>query len=606
MLLMIAIIFSLSQVSAVDVCSSQTLKIWYEVFTIPETAVGETYKLIYQCKYPDKLQFAVGEIMCMGNDGGQAFWGTFQMNIKCHPTRTDTSTVTHELGTIVKDVNQYNAKNYLERMKMLTSDISAFIDVLYTTYILDKIVKSNDLSYKDAVNCIHIVNNIQELPEDILELSNAKAQQNLMAIVEELELKMPTSDDVDDRHARIVTDTMVVAVWDIQYTDMEPVIGLRVDGELTQPMEINTIVPVHDKNNLYTENTVVGISLDKRIVRGLLNGGDSTHIRLAVHIFNNPRLFSTYTEDVINSYIIGLTVAVNKMPIRRFDNSHVKIVFSPKQILQEHVKEKYTQCAYWKFIYWSESSDPPSSTTDGKNTCTSKYLGNFVLQLNHNGLNFVRKLFLSQMVTIGKVFTLSCYLLCFMGWIFVRKSRIDNFWLYAYLLLTVLIPYLVNLFLSNQPGGLTEARVLQYLTIYFLSSSINWLLADGVIHHYLFAKKGTKKGSALLLRSTSKSGMNITLGILMLRDATILYQTIFSIVNMVQSLLISVRFIVGVWSKDEMVDDEQTITCRKSHSSTDNDGSPGPLDKTVTHIKIDEEKKPLTETGPEPIVDLNQ
>ncbi|XP_050408728.1 uncharacterized protein LOC126823785 [Patella vulgata] len=516
-----------------------------------------------------------------------------------------------------------------------------------------------------------------------------------MAIVEQLELKIPTydEDDVGSSHAQFVTETMVVDVWDIRYTDTEPVIGLRVDGELNQPMEVNNIVPIHDKNHLYTENTVVGISLNN--VRKLFNGNSTTKIRLAVHVFNNSSLFTTNmnNDDVINSYIIGMTLAVDNKPIRYLEHEHVTMVFRPNQILQEHVREKYTKYGHWHDSYWFEHS-LSSSTTDGKDTCTTGNLGTFVLILDHDGLNFVRKLFLSKMVIIGMIFSLSCYAFCYLGWIFVRKLRRDTFCVHFRLVLAVLIPYSLNLWWLGQPDCHTEAVVLLYIVTYFISSAMTCLLTDGILHHSLFVKVRTKKSYVVLSKSSDKSyvycvlgliacqcgiyvlpanadeivvdtvhyimlymcayasvacsfhyilwtivrrskstnlsclqkflafccsvmycGMNLTFGILMLRDVTMLYQTIFAIVNMVQNLLIVIRFIAGFWSNDEIDDDEQPITETESQSSNDNDGILGPLDpdndgdaNTLTNIGVvdnignHEEKKPLTETSLEPIV----
>ncbi|KAK6168274.1 hypothetical protein SNE40_022135 [Patella caerulea] len=713
MLLMIVIIFSLSQVSAQDVCRE---KILYDIrftgerqrYTIPETPVGETYKLIVPCE-PDtpSLTLAVGEITCMNMSMSgwrhhyySVVWGDFQVNIKCHSISNDTSAVTVELYAIVKDITHVNAKNYLRRMKTLSSDIATITDVLYTTYILDQIVNSTEISYQDAVNCIHIVNNIQNLPSEILDFNNEIAKKRLMAILEQLELKVQTYDegDVGNSHAQFVTDKMVVAVWDIRYTDTEPVIGLRVDGELTQPMEVNTIVPIHHTNHLYTENTIVGIRLNN-VPQLIINGNSTSKIRLAVHVFNKPSLFTTNmnNNDVINSYIIGMTLAVDDKPIRYLKHDNITMVFRPNQILQEHVREKYTKYGHWADSYWYEFSALSSSTTDGKDTCTTQSLGNFVLILDHNGLNFVRKLFLSKMVIIGMFFSLSCYAFCFLGWIFVRKLRRDPFWVHFRLLLVVLVPYSLHLWWLGQPDGHTEARVLWYTTSYFVGSAMTCLLTDGILHHSLFVKVRTKKSSVLLLKSSDKSavycimglltcqfgiyvlptnadeivvdtvhhiilymaafasvaccyyyivwtiprrskitdlsrlqkilafccsvmycGMNVTFGILMLRDVTFLYQTIFAIVNMVQNLLIVIRFIAGFWSNDDTGDDEQPITDTESQSSNDNDGILGPLvpdterdANTLTNIDVDdnigihEEKKPLTETSLEPIVEVD-
>ncbi|XP_050388380.1 adhesion G protein-coupled receptor L4 [Patella vulgata] len=459
------------------------------IYIIPKTASGEKYRLIDQCAN-HMSPLAVGEISCSDNDD----WGWFQKDIVCSFFSTDTSRVTDELTYIVKNINNIHAKRYIRRVELLTSEpaILTYIDVLYTAYILDQTTKSSDyISFIEAISYIEIINNIQKVRLEVLQEGKRNTATKLIGIIENIKQKVSTNTDFDgdDDHVTIVTDNTILDVWNLGYIKTNPVIGLMMQKGKSGPIRTNHLTSIDDHNPLIFKGTTVGITLNHNFVMKAINEKNTTNIRLAVHVFTDPRMFVSEIAYTANSHVISTSLFIDNIAVRDLRDTAVTVVFQPHKILYSKYRQKYIVCALWmnSTNKWSGDGCVYWDTADGSDICKCDRLGNYALLLDKLGEDLVttpdRKLTLNIVTIIGMHISWICAVIVIFSFPIFKKLRES-------VRFCLLCPYVFTIgfwgviLTKCSP----ECGAAEFLLGYYFVSSSQWPFSNVVLYHMLFHK----------------------------------------------------------------------------------------------------------------------
>ncbi|XP_055958759.1 adhesion G-protein coupled receptor G6 isoform X2 [Patella vulgata] len=465
-------------------------------YRIPETIHGQTWETEDIC-FVDGAP--IGVIKCF-----DAVWSKMIFNENCNVQDSLMSGVTTNLSEIARSNLTDNVKENLVKVKFLTSvpDELTPLDVIYTTIILDGISKTDNITQQDATNFINTINNIQNSKEKVVTEANedVNISNKLIASLDELELRIPTDDD--DGHFRLVTNKTVVEVWNLTKLMRNPVIGLSVNGEDSDPIELlenSTLSSLYENTELIYKTTTAGILLNKQFVRRTISEKNTSDIRLSMRVLNSSNLFITDNNGTVNSKVISATLTIDRKPVVNLNGSFVTTVFFPQNVLQDKYREKYSHCVFWDFSLnnarggWSNDGCRYVNTTEERDVCVCDHLTNFALLMDFYGQDYLvepsHQQALSIITYIGlslSIIGLGLTVLMFLIFKKLRERRPQH--IMFNLALAMLFSWIVFLAGTKQTGDHVGCIVVAVLLHYFILASFMWMLVEGILLYFMFVR----------------------------------------------------------------------------------------------------------------------
>ncbi|XP_055958988.1 adhesion G-protein coupled receptor G6 isoform X2 [Patella vulgata] len=465
-------------------------------YRMPETIHGQTFETDEICVVDGA---PIGVIRCFNGS-----WSRIAFNENCNFQESLKSAVTTNLSVIAQSNLTHNFETNLVKVQYLTSiaDELTPLDVIYTAIMLEGISKTDNITQQGVTNFINIINNIQNSKEQVVTEANVKVNisNRLIASLDELELRIPTDDD--DGHFRLVTNETVVEVWNLTRLKRNPVLGLSIDVEGSNPVDIfenNVLSTLYEESEVIYKRTDVGILLNKQFVTPTIEEKTTTDIRLSMHMLNTDNLFITDNNDTVNSKVISATLTIDRKPVVNLNGSFVTIVFFPQKILQDKYKEKYSHCVFWDFSLnnfrggWSNDGCRYVNTAEGRDVCVCDHLTNFALLLDYYGHDFLvqpsHQQALSIITYIGLILSiigLGLTILTFLVFKKLREGRPQQ--VMFNLALAMLSSWIVFLTGIKQTGDHVGCIVVAVLLHYFIMASFTWMLMEGILQYLLFVK----------------------------------------------------------------------------------------------------------------------
>ncbi|XP_050418862.1 uncharacterized protein LOC126832194 [Patella vulgata] len=496
---------ALVKFSRTDICPETTIisnHTGVEVeYRIPETSHGQTWETDEICVVDGA---PIGEIKCLGQRKYGSRWSKMAFNENCNFQESFISEVTTNLSAIAQSNFTDNVEKNLVKVQVFTSVPEELtpLDVVYTTAILDGISKTDNITQQDAINFINIINNIQSSKEEVLTEANEKVNisNKLIASLDELELRIPTNND--DGRFRLVTNKTVVEIWNLAKLKRNPIIGLSVNGDDSDPVEIfenNALSSLYEEIELIYKTTDVGILLNKQFVRRTIDEKNTTDIRLSMHILSTNNLFINDKNDTVNSKVISATLTIDRKTVVNLNGSFVTTVFFPQNVLQAKYREKYSRCVFWDFNLnnsrggWSSEGCRYANTTEGRDVCVCDHLTNFAVLLDYYGQDYLvphsHQLALTIITYVGLILSIIGLGLTVLTFLFFKKLREGRPQQIMFnLALAMLFSWIVFLAGIKQTGDHVGCIVVAVLLHYFIMASFVWMLMEGILQYFLFVK----------------------------------------------------------------------------------------------------------------------